>query len=353
MNALSLFSGCGGDTLGLTRAGINVKWYSEIEKNARVSHDLNFKDCKLIGEDITAISDEKFSELKGQVDVIFAGFPCQSFSNGGKKDPSDPRGQLFIEFVRATRLIQPTYIIGENVTGLLTRKTDAGDKFFDIIIQCFAEIGYTCQYHRVKAVEYGVPQLRERLIIIGSKLELPVFVQPKGVPRKNLKGIVRFSMKGTYLVSKEFLDEVGVPDESIVKDLDNVDPADPKPHPYLIRKIEGEKTYKNAEYNILFSFGLRKSPIHCEVVDLTKPTKTIICTYDHQPRLFVAQQNANGYYLRPYLVDELKEIQGFPRDFQLTENSKKQIIQLGNAVPPQIIETVGKWLVRHHTSTES
>ena len=346
MNALSLFSGCGGDTLGLTRAGIHVKWYSEIEKNARASHDLNFKDCKLIGEDITAISDEKFSELNGQVDVIFAGFPCQSFSNGGKKDPSDPRGQLFIEFVRATRLIQPKYIIGENVTGLLSRKTDAGEKFFDIIIQCFAEIGYTCQYHRAKAVDYGVPQLRERLIIIGSKLELPTFVQPKSVPRKNLKGIVKFSMKGTYQVSKAFLDEIRVLDESIVKDLDNVETADPKPHPYLVRKIEGEKTYKNVEYGTLFSFGLRKSPIHCEIVDLTKPTKTIICTYGHQPRLFVAQQNANGYYIRPYLVDELKEIQGFPRNFKLAENTKKHIIQLGNAVPPQIIETVGKWLVQ-------
>ena len=84
MKALSLFSGCGGDTLGLSRAGIEVKWYSEIEKNMKESHDLNFKECKLVGSDITKISDETFTNLKGQVDVIFAGFPCQSFSNGGK-----------------------------------------------------------------------------------------------------------------------------------------------------------------------------------------------------------------------------------------------------------------------------
>lgn len=349
MKALSLFSGCGGDTLGMSRAGIDVKWYSEIEKSMRESHDLNFKDCKLIGEDITKIPDETFKKLKGQVDIIFAGFPCQSFSNGGKKDPTDPRGQLFIEFARAARLIQPKYIIGENVTGLLSRKTKSGENFFDIIIQCFKEIGYTCQHHRVKAVEYGVPQLRERLIIVGSKAEIPMFEQPK-FPIQNLKNIVKFSMKGTYKVSKELLDEAGVSDESIVKDLKNTDDADPKPHPYLIRKIEGAKEYKGVVYNILFSFGLRKSPIHCEIVNLQKPTKTIICTYDHQPRLFVAQQNSKGYYLRPFLTDELKEIQGFPRDFQLAGNLKKQIVQLGNAVPPQIVEGVGRWLVQHTES---
>ena len=347
MNALSLFSGCGGDTLGLNNAGIQVKWFSEIEKNMRESHDQNFKNCKLVGEDITKISDEKFEKLKGEVDVIFAGFPCQSFSNGGKKDPSDPRGQLFIEFARATRLIQPKYIIGENVSGLLSRKTNSGEKFFDIIIQCFQEIGYTCQYHKVKAVDYGVPQPRERLIIIGSKNELPKFVQPK-LPRKTLKNIIKFSMEGTYKVSKEFLDEAGVPEESIIKNLENMDEADPKPHPYLIRKITGDKSYKGVDYNILFSFALRKSPIHCEIVDINKPTKTLICTYDHQPRLFVAQQNSNGYYLRPFLVDEMKEIQGFPRDFHLVGNHKKKVVQLGNAVPPQIVEEVGKWLLAQH-----
>jgi len=107
MKALSLFSGCGGDTLGMSMVGVDVKWYVEIKKDFQKSHELNFKDSELLGSDITKIPDETFSKLKGQVDIIFAGFPCQSFSHGGKKDPDDPRGQLFMEFVRATRLIEP------------------------------------------------------------------------------------------------------------------------------------------------------------------------------------------------------------------------------------------------------
>lgn len=344
MNALSLFSGCGGDTLGMTSAGLNVKWYSELIKTFQESHELNFKDSVLLGGDIRKISDETFSELKGKVDTIFAGFPCQSFSHGGKKDPDDPRGQLFHHFVRATKLIQPKFIIGENVKGLTTRKTSDGIFFLDLILEEFRKIGYHCYCQVFKTDDFGVPQSRERLIIVGSKTPMGNPFPPMGQkPKRILRDLLRFDMTGAIKVDRELLTEAGVPEEHIL-----VGEGEPigTPHPYLVLKVNERDIVYNgkAVSRYAFSFGKRKSPVHCEIVDPRICSKTLICTYDHQPRLFVAQKTPGGYYLRPYTIDEIKEIQGFPRDYKLAGDLKQQIIQLGNAVPPPLIREVCSWI---------
>lgn len=343
MSACSLFSGCGGDTLGMTNAGLSVKWYSELVKTFQESHELNFSDSVLLGDDIRKIPDEKFLELHGKVDTLFAGFPCQSFSQGGKKDPDDPRGQLFNQFVRATRIIQPKFIIGENVKGLLTRKMTNGDKFLDVIIGAFAEIGYTCYYKVLKTSDYGVPQSRERLIIIGSKGILSDSFPPPVSEKKVLSDVLQFDMQGAIQVDRELLTEANVPEEYIL-----TGEGEPigEVHPYLkLQVAQREITYGGKRISkYAFSFGKRISPIHCEVVDPRICSKTLICTYDHQPRLFVALKTSNGYYLRPYTVSEMKEIQGFPRDYMLSGDAKKQTIQLGNAVPPPMIEAVCRWI---------
>ena len=79
---------------------------------------------------------------------------------------------------------------------------------------------------------------------------------------------------------------------------------------------------------------------HCEIIDIRQPSKTIICTYEHQPRLFVPLKNPSGCYLRMLLSDELKQIQGFPEDYKINGSTKEQIIQIGNAVPPPLIKAI-------------
>lgn len=111
-------------------------------------------------------------------------------------------------------------------------------------------------------------------------------------------------------------------------------------HPYLIMK----RDIKVKEYH-LFSFGKRISPIHLEIIDIRNPCKTIICTYNHQPRLLVIMKNHNGYFVRPMTPYELKQIQTFPRSFQLTGNLKDKIIQIGNAVPPKLIYSIVKQII--------
>ena len=87
------------------------------------------------------------------------------------------------------------------------------------------------------------------------------------------------------------------------------------------------------------TFG-KRIPVGGEIINIEKPSKTIISTYARQPRLFVPLQNKKGYYLRCLLPDELKQIQGFPKDYKISGNKSKQIIQIGNAVPPPLIQMI-------------
>ena len=106
------------------------------------------------------------------------------------------------------------------------------------------------------------------------------------------------------------------------------------------------KGYRDGEeFKYSLSFGKRASPVHGEIIDIRNPSKTIICTYERQPRLFLPLRNANGCFLRCLLPNELKQIQGFPADYVLCGKAKDHIVQIGNAVPPPLIELVVRSLL--------
>ena len=368
MKCISLFSGMGGDTLGMTHAGCDVFAFNEYDKAARDSHKMNFPhsevicatetDRELYKDSLTGdkkeinkamkqfdiyniqnIPDHVFSAYKA--DLIFAGHPCQGFSNGGKKMAADPRNSLFREFIRCTKLIRPKYIIGENVDGLLTKITDSGQKYIDVIVSEFESIGYTISYQVCHMVKYGIPQLRKRLVYVGNNLNKKYeFPKELGGLSPNLISIIKFSMEGSVMIDKDDFDMTTIPEECILTNMDN-DEEGSNPHPYLVSKAKTRnKEYNGKVHPSMLSFSKRISPIHCEIIDIRNPSKTIICTYDHQPRLFVPLRNKNGYYLRCILPDELKQIQGFPADFKLLGSNKDKIRQIGNAVPPPMVRQI-------------
>jgi DNA (cytosine-5)-methyltransferase 1 len=354
MKAISLFSGLGGDSLGLKMGGCDLLAYNELQPVACSSHDANFPETTLISHnsfcDIVKIPDDTISEYSGKYDVLFAGFPCQGFSNAGKKREDDPRNTLFLEFLRFARLTLPTVIIGENVKGLLSRKTSSGRSYIDVITSEFSQLGYNIVYGVLRAHEHGVAQRRERLFIVGvrdnpygwnARLPEPL------TTTIGLQNIVRYSPHGKIRVDSKLFD--GIPSECILSD-NNDDTTETSPHPYLYSKLHtASKTYAGKTYDVLFSFGKRDSPIHCEIVDIRNPCKTIISTYDHQPRLFVPQKNRNGCYLRPFTPRELKMIQGFPEDYIVCGNIKQQIVQIGNAVPPPVVSRIVKAIIGNDT----
>jgi DNA (cytosine-5)-methyltransferase 1 len=278
---------------------------------------------------------------------------CQGFSQGGKKLPDDPRNTLFRDFARSAELIKPKYIIGENVDGLLSRKTATGENYIDVIVAEFERIGYNVAYQVCHAVQYGVPQLRKRLIYVGIRKDLNrtfVFPEPLNDGKHdlpNLKNIIEFSMQGAIKINPDDFDMTTIPQECIVRDMDNDEDEDTDNiHPYLRLKAKvRDQQYGEKIHETTLSFGKRESPIHAEVIDIRNPSKTIICTYDHQPRLFVPLQNKKGYFLRPILPDELKQIQGFPKDFKLNGTKKEQIKQIGNAAPPPLVYHIVKQIL--------
>ena len=386
--AISLFSGMGGDTLGMEKAGFNVIAFNEINKEAIESHQSNFENCHLIIDDtpftetkesnqetntekkerekndkkrkkdkvknstnIQCIPDEVFEKYNGKVDLVFAGHPCQGFSNGGKKLPDDPRNTLFREFARVCRLIEPKYIIGENVDGLLSRKTTDDRNYIDVIVEEFENLGYHVKFKVCHVVEYGVPQTRKRLVYVGVRKDLdqtyefPEPLSSDNVP--NLKDIVHFNMDGAIRIDPDDFDMTSIPTECVLTNLSNDDGEDEQNvHPYLrLKSKTRNEVYDGKTHHSLLSFSKRDSPIHCEIIDIRKPCKTIICTYDHQPRLFVPLRNKNGYFLRCLLPDELKQIQGFPANFEVCGKKKDKIKQIGNAVPPPLITQIASKLL--------
>ena len=347
MKAISLFSGMGGDSLGMVNAGLDLVAYSEYEKEMKETHELNFPNSKLIGcGDITKTNDEDFLKYKDKVDLIFAGFPCQGFSHAGKKLPDDPRNTLFREFLRSTNLIKPKYIIGENVKGLLTRKNVDNDLYIDIIKQEFNRIGYDVYYkvYMCSKLNIGVPQNRERLIIVGIRSDLEqefTFPEENEKRNGNLKNIIEFSMKGALKIESEYLDFDfdDIPEECILTDMEN-DEEENNSHPNLVQYAK-KRDYvrKDKARHHRLHFGKRLD-VGGEIIDIRKPINTIICSYAHCPRFFVPLKNKNGNYLRTLLPDELKQIQGFPKDYQLSGDIGKQIKQIGNAVPPPLVQMI-------------
>ena len=349
--AISLFSGLGGDSLGMKQSGCSVIAYNELKPAFCKSHEANFPECELIHDgninDISKLKDSCFEKYTGKTDILFAGFPCQGFSTAGKKKDDDPRNTMFLEFLRVATIVNPHMIIGENVKGLLTKKASNGENYIDIIVNEFEKIGYTVIYQVFKTEQYNVPQKRERLIILGIKKDNPHGWTPKfpepltEIP--NLLPIVNYDMTGAAKVDPEWFSEI--PDECILTNMldTTVYPDNNGAHPYLLSKLNADtedKFYSGKQHENLFSFGKRDSPIHCEIIDIRKPAKTIICTYEHQPRLLVPIKNPSGCYLRMLLPVELKQIQGFPLDYTVCGSVKDQIIQIGNAVPPPLIKAI-------------
>lgn len=168
---VDLFAGAGGFGLGFQMSGRFAPICS-VEKDLWAVDTLRANNQHtIIHADITKISSKASIEsfCKETPDVIIGGPPCQGFSMAGKGDPSDPRNTLFRYFVKWVRALKPKVFVMENVAGLLVRKNADGERVIDIIKSAFTKAGYTCDVWTLNAADYGVPQMRQRVVIVGSR----------------------------------------------------------------------------------------------------------------------------------------------------------------------------------------
>ncbi|HEY3366606.1 MAG TPA: DNA cytosine methyltransferase [Symbiobacteriaceae bacterium] len=182
MKVVDLFAGAGGFSQGFHDAGFAVAAAVEVDAWACDTLRLNHPNTRVWERDIRAFgNDEIARHLCFQPEVIIGGPPCQGFSlsvSGERRDEKDPRNSLFIDYVRFVHQLQPHIFVMENVKGLLTAKTAAGVPVIAIIRQCFEDIGYHVHVQVLHAADYGVPQIRERVFVFGSKRLDPAGLVP-------------------------------------------------------------------------------------------------------------------------------------------------------------------------------
>ena len=165
---VALFAGCGGLDLGFENAGFNIIWANDNNKKVEKTYKYNHKNTELIIKNLVEIKSEDIP----QCDIIIGGPPCQSWSlAGAMKGKEDSRGQLFYEYVRVIKDKRPMVFVAENVKGIISK---AHIKSFNEIVDMFKEAGYTVTYKLVNAKNYGVPQDRERVFIVGVRNDLKV-----------------------------------------------------------------------------------------------------------------------------------------------------------------------------------
>ncbi|WP_251033632.1 DNA cytosine methyltransferase [Bacillus sp. ISL-75] len=162
-SVVSLFAGAGGLDTGLKMAGFNVIWANEIDKDACETYVANHPETYVERGDVRNV------KAFPKADLVVGGYPCQGFSLAGNRLITDERNYLYREFVRCLRQANPKFFIAENVKGLLTM---AGGQIIEAMIQDFKNEGYNVSHHLVNAKDYGVPQDRERVLIIGVREDL-------------------------------------------------------------------------------------------------------------------------------------------------------------------------------------
>ncbi|MEN4011645.1 MAG: DNA cytosine methyltransferase [Chloroflexota bacterium] len=179
---LDLFAGAGGFSLGFTLNNFSLQYALEIDEWASSTIAHNNPATSVITSDIRDYqSPESIKAVVGQqtFDLIIGGPPCQGFSIAGpKKDPKDPRNSLFVDFSRWVDILRPRVFVIENVKGIVGRKNANDEKVVDIIKNTFYNLGYSTELWIMNAVNYGVPQFRERVFFVGNRFGIEMGIPP-------------------------------------------------------------------------------------------------------------------------------------------------------------------------------
>lgn len=321
---VSLFSGCGGADQGIVGDFFfNKKYYdklpfklvyaTDIDQKALNSHKKNFECGKVVCRDICDTKSEDIPEC----DIVIGGFPCQSFSTvNPTKDPFDERANLYKQMVRVVEDKRPKIFIAENVKGLMTLHKGT---IFKKVIKAFEEAGYTAYPKLFNAADYGVPQKRERVIIVGV--------------RNDLNEQLKFDFPRETHKDKWVPLSVAVPELAI----------DEQKYYFSERAVQGMKNAKNNMKRGLYQ-------------DLDKPCLTVtshlakVSLNSRDPVLLV---NPEKELYRRFTPLEAARIQSFPDDFEFAGSETDAYRQIGNAIPPVMFWHIANAVQKYLKDVES
>lgn len=354
---ISLFSGAMGLDIGLGKAGLNVVIGQDFEPSCVETMKANGHN--VLGGDIREIKPETLLELTGlhvgEPFMICGGPPCQPFSTAGKRlGINDPRGSLFMDFIRMIDYIRPRFFVMENVKGIVSSplkhvstkervKDDPEQKLgtvLDVILSEFNKLGYKTVYGILDAVNYGVPQFRERFVLIGSRDNEDIFLP---IP-------THFQMHQNPDYRWKTVGEV-------IKDLEN-DPGEYTPlsgdrKKYLHMVPEGGNWRDLPEEVIPVAMGGAYASGGGKVgfyrrLSYKQPSPTIT-TSPAQKATMLCHPRQD----RPLSIKEYARIQQFPDNWKFTGTISAQYRQIGNAVPVGLAEAIGRAVIStaNRTST--
>lgn len=359
---VDLFSGVGGLSYGFNHNGnFEILAANELLEPMARAYELNHPGVKMYNCDIAEFGmaqlNQDFGIKPGDIDLVVGGPPCQAYSTVGKRLIDDPRGKLFQEYFRILQELQPRAFIFENVKGLLSMQ---GGELLETIIQLFESLGYTVKYKLLNAADYGTPQIRERVIIVGTKegakYEYPrpthgnadaVSLNTELVPHVTLEeAIGDLALIGTGEASTRYAKEpftdyqrkmrLNAPkelaDHSSPKHNDRLNQimralpqgGSPDDLPIEIRPTSG---FKNTYARLWWD-----RPSTTVTRNLGTPSSSR-CIHPLAPRALTTREGAR--------------IQGFPDNYRFFGSRSERNLQIGNAVPTPLSTALAKSIELH------
>jgi DNA (cytosine-5)-methyltransferase 1 len=388
--SIDLFAGVGGISLGLEWAGFEILFANEFDTEIGQSFQNNFPAANVLIDDIRNINFKKLSDqfkIKKDVDLIVGGPPCQGFSMANRKRiEDDERNILFLEYVRFVKYYQPKCFVIENVIGMSSETINTGtleDKVADAMKSYFDDLGYAISFRMFKAEEHGVPQMRRRVMVIGTRLknkkELLVSGEIGHLEKEYLS-------KEDLFKQAQYTNQISLfEDENIYHNPTTVwDAISDLPR---LKAGEFADEYSNKpinEYQKFMRKGSRKLQNHAatphadDVVTRIKLIKQGL-NFESLPEELKTKSHHSGAWgrlekenLSPTIttrfdtpstgrvihpidhrtltVREAARIQSFPDTFYFSGSRTSQGKQVGNSVPPLVAEAIGKMIIKDFLS---
>lgn len=351
MNYLSFFSGALGLDLGLEKGGLNPLLFCESDKKCQATIKINKPNIPLIG-DIRNYTSKNILDLllmsknDHEIDLIVGGPPCQSFSTAGmRRSFEDERGNVFLYFLKIATELMPRYIVIENVRGLLSAAYNPSEinakkgSALSYILDILKYNGYYVSFNLYNAANFGVPQVRERVIIIASKDSRVPYLEPTHDKLGN------FGLK-PWKTLRDVIEEI--PEEK-----NRICAKFPEKRLKYYHLLKAGQNWKNLPIELQqealgksYQLGGGKTGF-LRRLDWDKPSPTLV-TSPIMPATDLAHPVEN----RPLSVAEYARIQQFPDEWKFAGSITDQYRQIGNAVPCGLGFAIAKSVINHHQGND-
>lgn len=375
---IDLFAGAGGMTLGFEQAGFDILGAVELDPIHCATHEFNFPFWSILCEDVAEISGEDIrsrSKIGNQeIDVVFGGSPCQGFSVIGKRALNDPRNSLVFHYLRLVLELKPKYFVLENVPGLGQGKHTA---FLFEVIEAFEESGYQVQknYRVLNAANYGVPQDRGRLFILGCRqgLSLPQYppaITNPSTSKTSIYFVYHDNLPYGPTVADAIVDLPDIEDYPELEDKDWVIAEYGTPSSYARKLRCLEKNQDDYSYHRLFDSkiltgsirtnhgdestkrfqqtipGKQEQISHLYKLDLTDICNTIRAGTARNKGSHTSARPIHPIYPRCITVREAARLHSYPDWFRFHVTKWHGFRLVGNSVPPLLAKAVAAEIIK-------